>query len=115
MPAFRSQTASSMKKAAHETDRSTLDNLEQIENVGIATAEDLRAIGVAKPQQLIGSDPWRLYQELCAKTKSLHDPCVLDVFMAAVDFMNGHPPKKWWEFTSLRKARYGEDLKRFSI
>ncbi len=104
-----------MKKAVHETNRNDVQQLEEIENVGPATAEDLRSIGIATPQQLIGSDPWRLYRQLCDITNSLHDPCVLDVFMSAVDFMNGQPPKKWWEYTPLRKRRYSDDLERFSV
>jgi hypothetical protein len=32
-----------------------------------------------------------LYQKLCAATGQRQDPCVLDTFMAATDFMRGAP------------------------
>ena len=81
-----------MKKATHETDRRTLIDFQQIINVGPATEGDFRLLGLEKPQQLIGKDPWRLYRKLCLRTKQQHDPCVLDVFMAAIDFMEGGSP-----------------------
>jgi len=48
-----------------------------------------------------------LYQSLCAKTGKRQDPCVLDTFMAATDFMRGAQPKPWWTYTAERKAVYG--------
>lgn len=35
----------------------------------------------------------------------LHDPCLLDVFIAVVEFVNGGRARSWWEFTSERKRR----------
>ncbi len=32
-----------------------------------------------------------------------HDPCVIDVFIAAVRFMGGEPAKPWWKYTPERK------------
>jgi hypothetical protein len=77
--------------------------LEQIPNIGRAVAEDLRLIGIRKPQDLSGRDPFALYDSLCRKTGVRHDPCVLDTFMAAVDFADGGPPTPWWKFTAERK------------
>jgi hypothetical protein len=65
---------------------------------------DLRLIGIDHPQKLIGKDPFDLYESLCAKTGIRHDPCVIDVFMAAVDFMGGGEPSPWWAFTGKRKS-----------
>jgi hypothetical protein len=48
-----------------------------------------------------------LYQKLNAATGTRHDPCVLDTFMAAVDFMNGAAAAPWWNYTAQRKALYG--------
>ena len=36
-----------------------------------------------------------------------HDPCVIDIFISAVRYMEGGPPKKWWEFTEERKSKQG--------
>ena len=48
-----------------------------------------------------------LYQKLNAATGARNDPCVLDTFMAAVDFMNGAAPAPWWAYTAQRKVLYG--------
>jgi len=102
-------------KALHEAERSQIRQLEQITNVGSATADDLRSIGISNPQQLVGQDPWVLYVRLCHTSHVLQDPCVLDGFMSVVEFMNGQPPKKWWEFTNERKTRYAKSFERFSL
>lgn len=82
--------------------------LEQIPNIGPSLAADLRMIGIARPHDLIGKDAFVLYQNLCAKTGLRHDPCVLDTFMAATDFMRGSPAAPWWQYTAQRKALYGQ-------
>lgn len=77
--------------------------LEHIPNIGKSIAQDLRQIGITKPLDLLEKDGIELYHRLNTKTGRRHDPCVADTFMAAVDFMNGGAPKKWWEFTNDRK------------
>ena len=81
--------------------------LTDLPNIGPSLAKDLRAIGIATPQELRGRDPWELYQALCEKRGSRQDPCVLDVFMAITDFMEGGEPRVWWDYTAERKRRYG--------
>ena len=81
--------------------------LEQLPNIGPALAADLRLIGIRTPQELRGRDPFVLYQTLCQRTGKRHDPCVLDTFMAATDFMHGTAPAPWWRYTPLRKQQYG--------
>ena len=90
-------------KAAH-ADETTV--LESIPNIGPALARDLRSIGIAEPNQLRGKDPFALYQALNHTTQKRHDPCVLDTFVAAVDFMNGSSAMQWWHYTPQRKAQY---------
>jgi len=77
--------------------------LEQIPNVGPATAGDLRLLGIATPRDLRGRDAYTLYDALCRKTGERQDPCVIDVFLAAVRFMEGKPAKPWWAYTEERK------------
>lgn len=91
-------------KAAHAGECSVL---EQLPNVGPSLAADLRLIGIHTPQQLAGRDAFVLYQALCAKTGKRQDPCVLDTFMAAVDFMRGAAASPWWAYTPQRKLLYG--------
>ena len=90
-------------KAPMSDDRSRYTRLEQLPNVGKATAGDLRRLGIQEPQQLIGRDPYALYDELCRITNQRHDPCVMDVMIAVVRFMEGGPSTPWWHFTPERK------------
>ena len=82
--------------------------LEQLPNIGPALAADLRSIGVVHPRELAARDAFVLYQALCAKSGKRQDPCVLDTFMAATDFMSGAPAAPWWTYTAQRKALFGQ-------
>jgi hypothetical protein len=92
------------RKARHAAE---CERLEQLPNIGPSIAGDLRSLGIQHPQELAGRDPHALYVALCDKTGKRQDPCVLDTFMAATDFMGGAGPKPWWDYTAERKARYG--------
>jgi hypothetical protein len=92
-------------KAAHADECQTL---EQLPNVGPAMAGDLRLLGLASPADLRGRDPYTLYRTLERLTGERQDPCVLDTFMAIVDFMNGAQPQPWWAYTSERKRLHGQ-------
>jgi len=81
--------------------------LEQLPNIGPSLAADLRLLGVLHPRELAAKDAFVLYQALCAKTGKRQDPCVLDTFMAATDFMRGAEARPWWSYTAERKAVYG--------
>jgi hypothetical protein len=83
------------------------ERLEQLPNVGPAIAADLRRIGVRHPAELARRDAFELYQALQHATGRRQDPCVLDTFMAATDFMRGAPRRPWWAYTAERKARFG--------
>jgi predicted flap endonuclease-1-like 5' DNA nuclease len=84
-------------------DAASVRALEDVPNVGPAVAADLRRIGIATPAALRGRDPYALYDALCRATRTRHDPCVLDTFIAAVRFMEGAPAKPWWAYTAERK------------
>ena len=83
--------------------RTTVSQLEELANIGEAMARDLRLVGIQHPKDLIGKDAYRLYDELCGVTGNKHDPCVIDVFLSVVDFMEGGEPAPWWVFTAERK------------
>lgn len=87
--------------------RENIRHLQEIPNIGKAIAKDLNLIGIDLPRQLIGNDPYKMYTELCNITQQKQDPCVLDVFISAVRYMEGGPAKKWWEFTEERKNKLG--------
>jgi hypothetical protein len=44
-----------------------------------------------------------MHEALCKITGSQHDPCVIDVFMSIVSFMEGGAALPWWSFTEKRK------------
>jgi hypothetical protein len=81
--------------------------LEQLPNIGPALAADLRRLGIEHPAELRSRDPLQLYQALCQASGKRQDPCVLDTFMAATDFMRGAAPTPWWHYTPKRKQLYG--------
>src|SRR5436190_7661350 len=83
--------------------RAQLARLEDIPNVGPAIAVDLRQLGIELPIDLVGRDPYAMYDDLCRLTAQRHDPCLLDTFIAAVRFMEGEPKKPWWKYTAERK------------
>src|SRR5437899_11617022 len=77
--------------------------LEDIPKVGPAVAADLRRLRITSPAELLGRDPYALYDDLCRTTGQRHDPCLLDTFIAAVRFIEGEPMKPWWKYTAERK------------
>jgi hypothetical protein len=83
------------------------ERLEQLPNIGPAMAADLRVLGIRHPRELAGRDALQMYQALGHLTGHRQDPCVLDTFLAAVDFMRGAPARPWWHYTAERKTRYG--------
>lgn len=88
-----------------KVDRNNLSKLTDLPNIGKASAADLILLGYQKPQDLVGADPFQMYQELCVRTGVRHDPCVIDVFMSVTRFMAGEAPALWWDFTEERKQR----------
>jgi len=91
-------------KARHAAE---CERLEQLPNVGPSIASDLRLIGIQRPQELAERDAYELYQALGRAAGRRQDPCVLDTFMAATDFMRGAPARPWWAYTAERKRRFG--------
>jgi len=87
------------KKVRRESTRSLTD----LPNVGAAIEKILNSIGIDKPAQLAGSDPFELYERLYKLTGKWEDPCVLDTFISIVRFMSGEEAQVWWAFTAERK------------
>ena len=97
---LRPPRAIPLRKARAATECSTL---EQLPNIGPSLAGDLRLLGIVHPAELADRDAFELYRALCTTTGKRHDPCVLDTFIAAVDFMRGGEPRPWWLYTAQRK------------
>lgn len=83
--------------------RSKLHKLTDLPNVGKAIAEDLVLLGISQPQDLINQDAYEMYERLCRISGTRHDPCMIDVFLSLIDFIQGNEPKPWWHFTKQRK------------
>jgi hypothetical protein len=90
-------------KARTATEAKTLTD---IPNIGPAMVDTFQLLNIRTPADLKAKDPHTLYTRLNKKTGTRYDPCVLDVFMAAVDFMNGAPSHPWWHYTKERKKSY---------
>jgi Pathogenicity locus len=80
-------------------------DLTDIPNVGPAVARRLRQLGIASLDDLRGQDGNELYDRLCELDGTRHDPCLLDTFVAVVDYADGDPPRPWWEYSRERKER----------
>lgn len=85
--------------------RNEIISFQDIPNVGKAIEKDFILIGLKEPIELINKDPYEMYNQLCTITQKRHDLCVIDVFISAVNYMKGYPPKKWWEYTKERKTK----------
>jgi Pathogenicity locus len=92
-----------MAKASRAGD---CERFEQLPNIGPAMAADFRLLGLAHPRELARHDAFALYQQLCQATGQRQDPCVLDTFIAAIDFMRGAPARPWWAYTAQRKRQH---------
>lgn len=89
--------------------RNEINNFQDIPNVGKAIEKNFILLGIKKPIELLGRDPYQMYSDLCNVTCKQHDPCVIDVFISAIRYMEGGPLKKWWEFTKERKEKLGDN------
>ena len=83
-------------------------------SVGLAMLRDFEILGVHSVGQLAHQNPQRLYQRLERATGQRQDPCVLDVFRAAV--AQARDPRlpaeqcQWWYWSRKRKQRSGSTL-----
>ena len=75
-------------------------DLQRIPGVGPSIAKDLEELDVNSVADLVGWDPERLYERLCATRGQHVDRCMLYVFRCAVYFAEtSHPDPallKWW-------------------
>jgi len=79
--------------------------LGDLRNVGKAALKDFEVLGIATVSQLAKEEPRELYERLCALTSARHDPCVEDVFAAAIHQARTGEALDWWIFSRSRKER----------
>ena len=88
------------------TRASEVKKFSDIPNVGKAMERDFMFLGLKLPADLKKQDAYKLYQKMCKKSGVRQDPCVLDTYLAVIDFMNGAPAKPWFAYTKERKLKY---------
>jgi len=83
--------------------------LSDLISIGPAMLRDFDRLGVRSVPQLARQNPRVLYEKLCRVTGERQDPCVLDVFCAAVaQAKNPRLPAEkcqWWYWSRQRKRR----------
>jgi len=90
--------------------RTDINNLNDIPNIGPATIKYLNIIGINRPLELIGQNPYSMFRELCKISGKQFDPCLADVFISAVKYMEGEPAHKWWYYTDERKRTLNQEI-----
>jgi len=81
--------------------------LADLRNVGKAALKDFEVLGIASIGQLAKEEPRDLYERLCSLTNARHDPCVEDVFAAAIHQARTGEALDWWIFSRRRKQETG--------
>lgn len=81
-------------------------HFQDIPNVGPAMARDFALLGLHNPTDLIHKNPLTLYKKMCKISGVRQDPCVLDTYIAVIDFMKGAPAKPWYFYTKSRKNEH---------
>lgn len=85
--------------------------LQDLISVGPVTQRLLVSMGITTVAELALRDPESLFREVCRKRRKQQDPCLLDVFHAAVaQARNPRLPLGqccWWYWSKVRKAGSG--------
>lgn len=79
--------------------------LSGLANIGPAALEDLQRLGVSSVRHLATCQADELYSRLNTLSGIRHDPCVWDVFAAAIHEARTGEKTKWWDWTAKRKSR----------
>ncbi len=79
-------------------------------NVGKAALADFKLLGISTVGELATKDADALYVQLCEITRQRHDPCVHDVFTAAIHQAKTGEAVNWWNYTPARKLRQAAGL-----
>jgi pathogenicity locus Cdd1 protein len=86
--------------------------LEDLISIGPAMLRDFEMLGIRSMAQLAKQDPQRMYARLNRISGERQDPCVLDVFCAAVaQARNPRLPAEqchWWYWSRKRKREKHE-------
>jgi hypothetical protein len=106
-----SEAPPSNRRQATEKDSEFVQwpRLADLRNIGKAALGDFKLLGIESVIQLAEREPTELYFELSRLTGSRQDPCVWDVFAAAIHQARTGEARNWWEFTAERKRLQAAD------
>lgn len=99
-----------IKKMTKTKSCKTKSELLQLMNVGTATYKDLQLLGIKTTAELANKSADELYRKLQIITGKPQDPCVWDVFAAAINEARTGKKEPWWHWTKIRKKRQKENL-----
>ena len=99
------RNARALAGSLSDEERVAWRDLQRMPNIGPAMAYDLLRLGIRRSDDLAGRDPDALYADLGRLDGVRHDPCVRDVFAAAVGYAETGESQPWWHFTPERKER----------
>jgi nucleotidyltransferase/DNA polymerase involved in DNA repair len=81
--------------------------LRDLAGIGKSIEANLHSLGVNSVTALASRDGDELYEQLCVKTRTRQDPCVLDTFRCVVEqARNPRLPadqRNWWWWSRQRK------------
>jgi len=102
---MRARDDSTPKRASSDSpdNRRLQDELSTLRNVGPKTREDFRYLGIETVAQLADREADELYEHLSRVKGCRLDPCVHDVFSAAIHQARTGEALPWWHFSSIRK------------
>lgn len=90
--------------------------LTDLVSVGPATIKDFQMLGISSVEELKNQDSVVLYDRLCDLTQVRHDPCVIDVFRAAIeqaeDPVLAPMKRNWWYWSRVRKGTLARGRKK---
>jgi hypothetical protein len=78
-------------------------HLSDLRNIGPAGLGDFAVLGIESVAQLSTCEAGQLFVDLQRLTGMRQDPCVYDVFAAAIHQAKTGEAKNWWAFTGARK------------
>lgn len=100
-------TTINRKKPAQRNQSANSRTLSSLRSVGPAAIKDLKLLGIESVDSLKDKESMDLYERLCRITNAKHDPCVIDVFRAAIEQARNPlleaRKKDWWYWSKVRK------------
>lgn len=88
-----------------------ITRLEDLPNIGKSMANDLRSIGITRPEEIKERAPLNVYNDLKEPMGRRHDPCVLYTLLSVVHFLGSSERIPWWKFTAEGKSILGSSVK----